>query len=270
MSTIGTAASYAGDIFNLLSGNSSGTSSAADPWKPTSPLPAILAANGGAPATRVDLSDKVKDILARASSDQDVSDRLRAFVESRRVAGRDDDGHSYGHGYGHGFNVDVSKAFERLPGQAAVSDDSQDDASQVQNFASSLSVDGYSITAWGPGLDGITRIAIHNPDGSSFYQRSSGTDAAFSGLSAGAAVQAYQRDNKEYITFSESEAAATSVTASSEAGLVSATSAATHTASVTFVVDFDTGGLSIVRSDSTSVSTTVQINRPGSAYSALA
>ena len=41
------------------------------------------------PATRVDLSDKVKDILARASNDQDVADRLKAFVESHRTNNND-------------------------------------------------------------------------------------------------------------------------------------------------------------------------------------
>jgi hypothetical protein len=216
MSIIGTAASHAGDIFNSLFGHSP----AADPWKPTSQAPP-LAIPGNSPATRVDLSDKVKDILARASSDQDVSERLRAFVESHRAHG---DGWSYGHDQG--FKVDVNKAFEQLAGRVAASDDSEGDAPDQ---------------------------ATKNP--------ASGTDSAFSSLSTGAAVLAYQRDNKEYITFSESEAAATSVTASSDAGSISATSAATHTASVTFVVDFETGGLSILRSDSTSVSTAVEINR---------
>jgi hypothetical protein len=216
MSIIGTAASHGGDIFNSLFGNSPD----ADPWKPTLRVPS-LAIPGNSPATRVDLSDKVKDILARASSDQDVCERLRAFVESHRAH---DDGWSYDHD--HGFKVDVNRAFEQLAGRGAASDGSEADAP-----------------------DQLTK----NP--------ASETDTAFSSLSIGAAVQAYQRDNKEYITFSESEAAATSVTSSSDAGSISATSAAAHTASVTFVVDFETGGLSILRSDSTSVSTAVQINR---------
>jgi hypothetical protein len=39
---------------------------------------------------------------------------------------------------------------------------------------------------------------------------------------------------------------------------------------VTFVVDFSTGGISMLRSESTSVSTVVQINKPGSVFSATA
>jgi hypothetical protein len=36
---------------------------------------------------------------------------------------------------------------------------------------------------------------------------------------------------------------------------------------VTFVVDFSTGGISMLRSESTSVSTVVQIDKPGSVFS---
>src|ERR1700753_890755 len=85
MSTIGTTASYATDISGLLSGSTD----------TPSPVPASGAsASGGAdaasdptrdPATRVDLSDKIKGILARASTDQDVANRLKAFVEAHRA-----------------------------------------------------------------------------------------------------------------------------------------------------------------------------------------
>ena len=100
--------------------------------------------------------------------------------------------------------------------------------------------------------DGSFQIAIVGPDGTGFLDRRFGTSGEFSGFSnlgPDLAAQDYQRGNKEYITFSESEAAATSVTASSDAGTVSATSSATHTASVTFVVDFTTGGISMLRSE---------------------
>jgi hypothetical protein len=281
MSAIGTSASYGSDISNLLLANSSSPSSAADVSSLIAPSRLLNSAgNDRAPATQVELSDKVKEILARASTDQDVADRLKAFVESHRIipansSAANSSASDIPPPSSQSAPPDANQASEQPSGGTQVSDGAQNSA-PVQaptNFASSLTVDGYSISAWGPGLDGNTRIAIHNPDGSSFFQRSSGTGAgtfSFDGLDAGAAVQAYQRDNKEYITFAQSETAATSVTASSDAGSVSATSAATHAASVTFVVDFNTGGLSILRSESTSVATSVQINRPGSTYSAVA
>ena len=80
MSTIGAATSYTGDISAFL-GSSADASSATGPTPPTSDG---TAGSGRDPATRVELSDKVKAILARASTDQDIADRLKAFVESHR------------------------------------------------------------------------------------------------------------------------------------------------------------------------------------------
>jgi len=264
MSAIGAANPFAGDISSLLFGNSSDASQDAAPHTPD-----IGSGNDHNPATRVDLSDKVKHILARASADQDVADRLRAFVDSHF-----NDGSSSPHSY------DVNKGFAQLSGASwggdGSQDSSQDDApvEVERNFASGLKADGYTISAIGRARDGSFQIQIVGPDGNSFLDRRFGTTGEFStfgGIGPGEAVQSYQRGNKEYITFSESEAAATSVTASFGAGAaLSATSAATHTSSVTFVVDFSSGAISMAKSESTSVSTTVQVGIPGSNLSALA
>jgi hypothetical protein len=272
MSAIAPASSFTGDVAAALLANPDGASpsSASEPA-----APAASGANSGKgrdPATRIDLSDKVKDILARASNDQDVADRLKALVESRRLRHRDGatkDGASSGHGSA----TDVNKGFEQLSGGASTSDDSGDyqPVQVARNFATGLRADGYSISAIGRAGDGSFRIAIVGPDGAGFLDRRFGTSGEFSGFSnlgPGRVAQEYQRGNKEYITFSESEAAAISVTASAGAGSVSATSSATHTAAVTFVIDFSTGAISMLRSESTSVSTAVQINRPGAAFSA--
>jgi glucan biosynthesis protein len=107
----------------------------------------------------------------------------------------------------------------------------------------------------------------------SFLDRRLGTSnepSAFNNLGPGTTAQENQSDNKEYITFSQSEAAATSVTASSDASTVSATSAATKTGSVTFVVDFSTGAISMAQTEQTSVATQVQISSPRSTFSTLA
>ena len=275
MSAIAPANSYTSDIAAALLANSDGTSQSS-PSEPAAPAATSDAgsSNSRDPATRVDLSDKVKDILARASNDQDVAARLKAFVESHRTHNNNGSSRD-GSSSGHGSTADVNKGFEQLSGGTSTSDDSADyqPVQVAKNFATGLSADGYSISAVGRASDGSFQIAIVGADGTSFLDRRFGTSGEFSGfgnLGPDTAAQAYQRGNKEYITFSESEAAATSVTASSDAGSVSATSSATHTAQVTFVVDFSTGGISMLRSESTSVSTAVQINKPGSAFSATA
>ena len=83
--------------------------------------------------------------------------------------------------------------------------------------------------------------------------------AAAIGSGEDVSVQSYQSDNKEYVTFSDSEVAATNVTSSSNGGTVSASSVGTQTGSLTFVVDFATGSISMEMAESTSVTTSVQI-----------
>jgi hypothetical protein len=51
---------------------------------------------------------------------------------------------------------------------------------------------------------------------------------------------------------------------------VSAVSSGTRTDSVTFAIDFQTGSISMMQSESLSVSTAVQISQPGSNFSAVA
>lgn len=273
MSAIAPANSYTSDIASALLANSTDTSQSTASNGSSAPASSgETSSNGRDPATRVDLSDKVKDILARASNDQDVAARLKAFVESHRT--HNNDGSSQdGPLSGQSSKADVNAGFEQLSGGASTSDDSGDyqPLAVARNFATGLRADGYTISAIGRASDGSFQIAIVGQDGTGFLDRRFGTSGEFSGFSnlgPGIAAQEYQRGNKEYITFAESAAAATSVTASSDAGSVSATSSATHTASVTFVVDFSTGGISMLRSESTSVSTVVQINKPGSVFSA--
>lgn len=226
MSIIGAAAPYRGDNPISPLADSADT-------RPASTIPSPASAgrhHRRDPATRIDISDKVKSILARAGSDQDVADRLKAFVRAHRIDigdGSTQDTSSSDQG----SNTDINQAFEQLSGGSQPADGSQD-------------------------LDGSFQIA--------------GESAGFSGFAANVAVQAYRRGNKEYITFSESEIAATSVTASSAAGAVSATSTGTHTASLTFAVDFRTGAVSLSQSESTSVSTAVHIEQPTSSFSSVA
>ena len=86
MSAIGTATSYASDISALLLSNSSDASSSdsASPTTPSAPASDPNSSDRGA-ATSVQISDKVKAILAQASSDAVVAARLENFVQSQRT-----------------------------------------------------------------------------------------------------------------------------------------------------------------------------------------
>ena len=270
MSAIGTASPYASDISALLLASSSDRGHADGS---TAPGARDASSASRDPATRVDLSDQVKDILARASSDRDVADRLKAFVEQLRSGSPDASGQAPAP-LSQSAESAVNQAFEQLSGDAQADDSSDSHPVDVsKDFASGLSAGGYAISAVGRASDGSFQIAIVGPDGAGFLDRRFGTSgefATFSNLGAGTTAQEYQRGNTEYITFSESQAAATSVAVSSDAGVLSATSSATQTASVTFAVDFSNGAISMAQSESTSVSTAVQIAEPGSTVSTLA
>src|SRR5882724_8895577 len=133
MSAIGAVNPYASDISSLLSVNSSDPSQGA-----ATGTPDIGSGNGHAPAARVDLSDKVKDILARAGSDRNVADRLEAFVESHRFSGADAPGRHDWRPQAHGF--DVNQGFAQLSGAAWGDDGTHDDApvEVAKNFATGL------------------------------------------------------------------------------------------------------------------------------------
>ena len=202
MSAVRTAGSYASDIPSLLIGNSFDQSQSSQGSATN-----VVSSDDRGPATLVDLSDRVKQLLAHSISDRETADRLRALVEQSRATGEN----------------------------ASAEDGSSSDQ------------------------DAATEA---------FEQLSGGT--AVIGGSGDVSVQSYQSDNKEYITFSNSEIAATNVTASSNGGTVSTSSVGTQTGSLTFVVDFATGAISMEQAVSTSVATSVQIGSNQSALSTLA
>jgi trimeric autotransporter adhesin len=277
MSAIGTVNSFTSDVSSLLT-NSSKPSPAA-----TSSDAAALASDSSsdgsdAPATRVDLSDKVKAILARASNDQNVADHLKALVESRHsgnASGSSQTGASSPDTTTSTSTDVVDQNFEQLSGGTQAPDESQDDGpvTVAHNFAGGLKADGYTISAVARASDGSFQVEIMGPDGKSFLDRRFGASdefSTFTGITAGNAAQSYQQGNKEYITFSQSNAAAVSTSASSAAGSTSASSVGAHTEATTFVVDFSTGAISMLQSESTSVSTIAQASQPGSGFSAIA
>lgn len=272
MSAIGNATSYGSDLSSLLAGSAQ-TSAPADAPATSAAVSDPSSSSGRDPATRIDLSDKIKAILARAGTDQDVADRLEAFVRSHRINNTDGSAQDSSSS-DQSAKTDVIKGFEQLSGGAPSDDDDSDAPVQVaKNFATGLKADGYTISAVARASDGSFQVQIVGPDGKGFLDRRFGTSGEFStfgGIGAGDAAQSTQRGNKEYITFSDSEAAAVNVTAASDAGTISATSVGTHTASTTFVVDFSTGAISLLQSETTSVSTTAQVASPGSAFSTVA
>lgn len=165
--------------------------------------------------------------------------------------------------------VDLSDRVKRTLGRAIID---REIADRLRAFVEQSGLKGANASAQdqSPSSDQYAASDVTQ----AFEQLSGGTSTGeFStaiGGSDGVSVQSYQSNNQAYITFSDSEVAATNVTASSNAGTISTTSVGTLTGSVTFVVDFATGAISIEQAESTSVATSVQIGSNQSTFSTLA
>ena len=276
MSAIGTATSYASDISSLLLSSSSDTSTTAGP--PTAAPPTASApasdSNDRGPATSLQLSDKVKSILAQASSDAVVAERLQAFVQSRHTGGGSSDGSSDGSSTSQSATIDVNQSFAELSGNAGSSGASDIDqpVQVVKSFDTGLKADGYTISAMASGIDGSSRIIIFGTNGFNFLDEHFGSeDEASNGQAApGTTFSEVQRGNVEYVTINQASAAATSVQTSSAAGSTSASSIASQSSTVTIAVDFSTGAVSLTQAVATSVATTAQITQPSPSFSTLA
>ena len=210
------------------------------------------------------LSDKVKSILARATTDQDVADRLKAFVEAHRIDDPDDASKASDGSDAKGN--DVNEAFKRLTA-GSQADDSSDNFASVEaahDFSNSVQFEGFTLSVAARAKDGSFRTEMVGPNGVSFFDMRfghSGEVTGFGGLTPGMGAASYQRGNVEYITITENDAAALSTTVSTDAGTVSTNATATHSSQVTFAIDFTTGAIQATRADAWATSASAQINQ---------
>ncbi len=274
MSTIAPAAPSVNAVALLLANDTADASAPqADPGSSSST--ASSAAGDRGPATNVELSDKVKSILARATTDQDVAERLKAFVEAHRTDRADDTSQGRDASKPDAEGTDVNKAFERLTA-GSQTDDRGDDFAPVDaahDFSNSVQFEGFTVSVAARAKDGSFRTEMVGPNGVSFFDMRfghSGEVTGFSGLTPGMGAASYQRGNVEYITLTENDAAALSTTVSTDAGTVSTNAAAVHSSQITFAIDFTTGAIQATKSDTLITSASAQISSALPSVSRLA
>lgn len=129
MSIVSAAALFPRDVPTSLFGSFDAGSASTNPFQ----APSEHHGHHHGRATRVDLSDKVKDILARAGSDQDAADRLKAFLAAHRRGGSVQDNSSSD------SSTDINEAFKRLTQGAPTTDGSQDPESAQDGTTSAFS-----------------------------------------------------------------------------------------------------------------------------------
>ena len=275
MSAIGTVSATGSNLAGLLPANTQPSSSVDSA---SSDASNTATGEGRGPATDVQLSDKVKAILAEAKTDQSVAERLQAFVQSRRA----DKGE--GAQADAGSKTDIDKAFQQLTGgNTQVVDGTQTPSpaqspapSPVQpavNFSDQAQIAGFSVAVTADAKTGAFTTIINGPDGLSFSDQRFGRGDEVSGsqgVGPGTAVGSYQAGNVEYVTFTQSEAASVSFSASSDAETVAASAAAAHSYTVTFAIDFTTGSIQTTQSDVSTASVTAQVSQGNSPLSVVA
>ena len=239
MSVIAAANSSAYNALALLLGNAA--SGSTDPANP-----AAIAMNSSAltgPEDRIELSDYARATLARAKSEQAAADKLNALLVS--LTGPENDAPATA-----SSSINVSTG-EAAP-QAEV-------FAPRLSFASRLSAGGFSVFATGNADTWSSNIRIEGPNGlqitDTIFGGGKGMPTAesggVSGLPAGMSYMSQKIGNKQYFTISSANAAASAVAVN---GHFQAAIAAEAT-STTFVIDFDTGGISMFQSEMSTLTT---------------
>jgi hypothetical protein len=262
VSAIGATTSYASDISALLLSNSSDASTA-DPASPTTQSAPASDPNSSdrGPATSVQLSDKVKAILAQASSDAVVAARLENFVQSQSTnsaatsQSSDSDGSS-----STTATTDVNQAFAQLTDSSAQPDaDSSGPVEAAHDFSNGVKFGGYTLGVVASAESGSSRIQLIGPNGLSFFDFRFGTSdeaSGASGVGPGTSISSSQQGNVEYITINQSEAASASATVSTGNQTASSSAAIAQTSQVTFAIDFSTGSIQATETNSLMASST--------------
>lgn len=267
MSAIGTASLAGSNFAGLIPGNTP-SSSLTDPTSSDASNTATGDSRG--PATNVHLWDKVKAILVEAKTDQSVAERLQAFVQSRRADAGDNPKADAG------AKTDIDQAFQRLTGSDAQADDSSQTPSPVEpaaNFSDQAQIGGFSVSVTADAKTGAFSTVVNGPDGLSFFDKRFGQGdevSGFQGAGPGTTEGEFQAGNVEYVSFTQSEAAAVSATASSGSESVAASAAAVHSYTVTFAIDFTTGSIQATQSDVSTASLTAQVSQGTSPLSVVA
>jgi hypothetical protein len=278
------APSIGASLAQLISGGSDATPTpvATSPNSAASP-----STTSSGPVTFVTLSDQAKAAAAaKAQSDQTAADNLQAYVEAHRV-------NSNGTGTTTTAINDTSAAPTGTPPttgskiEAIVAQiQALADANQPQPFqpftptkslSNSLTFDGYTLTLdtnastqfYGIELSGNGVQAYDKHFGPS--DGAAGGSGASAGVGIGAGIPNNNNEAEDAITITRNTATASSASlSSSSTGSISTSSVSAQSSSITFLVNYATGQISVEQSAASVSAQSTRVSSPGSTFSALA
>jgi hypothetical protein len=290
LTTIAATAPSIGDsLAQLISAGSSGPLTPAANSTDSASSSTATPTGGAGPATVVTLSDQAKAAVAKAQSDQAVADRLQAYVEAHRV--------------------DATKTTATGSLQSILDTNTQPadpqpttggskveaivaqittlaSANQPQPFqtftptkslSNSVTFNGYTLTLdtnastqyYGIELSGNGVQAFNKHFGPSDGAGGSSGSPPGVGISIGMANS--NNEAEDAITITQNLATATSASTSSSSGSsISTSSVNAQSSSITFLVNYATGQISVAQSAASVSAQSTSVGSPGSTLSTFA
>jgi hypothetical protein len=298
LTTISSIAPSIGDaLAQLISGGSSQSAApVATSANSASASSSATSTGGSGPATVVTLSDQAQAAVAKSQSDQAAADRLQAYVDAHRVTsnnagtamGTTDnlrsilDANTQSTGTApSGAQPTTGAKVEAIVAQIkALADANEPQPFQsftpTKSLSNSMTVDGFTLTLSTNASTQFygTEVSGH---GTQVYDKHFGpSDEAGGGTGAapGVGISSAMVDNNEAldaITITQNVATASSATVSSSSGGSVATSSVNaQSASITFLVNYATGQISVAGSAVSVSAQSTRTGSPGSALSTLA
>ena len=282
MTTISAIAPSIGNaLAQLISGGSSGPSTPVATSTNSASSSATTSTGSSGSATFVTLSDQAKAAAAtKAQSDQTAADNLQAYVEAHRVTGNGTGTQTTGTSSADAQSATGSKVEAIVAQIKALADANEPPPFQsftpTKSLSNSVTFDGYTLTVdtnagtqfYGTELSG---------NGTQVYDKHFGpSDEAGGGTGAppGVAISSAIVDNNEAldaITITQNTATASSASiSSSSAGSISTSSVNAQSSSITFLVNYATGQISVAGSAASVSAQSTRVSPPGSALSTLA
>lgn len=276
MATISAAAPSIGEtIAQLIAGASAGLPTSVDPSH--APASATNPASGTGPVTFVTLSDQAKAAAAtKAQSDQAAADRLQAYVEAHRVNGGGASPSSDAQSPSSGARVAAIVAQIKALADTNAPQPFQS-FTPTRSLSNSVTVDGYTLSLetnaatqyYGIELSGNGVQAYNKHFGPS--DGAGGGTSLPPGVSISSGIPGGNNEALDSITITRNVATASSAAISSSSAGSAATSAVNaQSSSITFLVDYATGEISVQQSAASVSAQAAQVAPPGSTLSTLA
>jgi hypothetical protein len=265
-------------IAQLIDGGAGAQTGAAADSNAAPSSSSTTSANDFGPAAFVTLSDKIKaQAASRAQSDQAAADRLEAFVAAQHPNGATGDARTGPTGTQQTTSAKIAGIVAQIKSAAGASEPQPFQTfTPSQSLSNSVSIDGYTLTLdtnastqyYGTKLsgNGIEADSQH-------FGPSAGIGGA-SGITPGVTVSTgipnSNNEAEDAITITRNVATADSASVSSSAGSAATSSVNAQSSSITFLVNYASGEISVQQSAVSVSAQASQVSAPGSTLSTLA